>query len=89
MTTKLVALIPCRLTATNPAPAELRAIAFQGTTAIQLKTAYKAGLKALKAEMKQYKSFKRLALLEDKSDSIVVDGVLIANLLDTENLETK
>ena len=82
--TNLIALFSVRLTATNPAPAVLRAISFQGVNKFQLKTAYKAGLKALKAEMKQYKVFDRLAIMQDMSSSIVIDGVLVANLLDTE-----
>lgn len=87
--TNLIALFSVRLTATNPAPAVLRAIAFYGSNKVELKTAYKAGLKALKKEMKQYKVFDRLAILTDMGNSIVVDGVLVANLLDTETLETQ
>lgn len=74
--TKLTILFQLRLSATNPAPAELHTFNIEGESATGLKADYKRGIEQMKKQYPQYKHIRRIAVFEDKSDALRIIGIL-------------
>lgn len=72
---KLTVIFSIKLSKTTPAPPILHAFNIEGNSATALKSDYYKGVKNMKSEYPSHKDFRRLAIVEDKSELLMVTGI--------------
>lgn len=82
---KLVALFFCKLSKDSPAPGITYAIQFdKAATGTQTKRNYLTAIEGMKADLRAYKYFKRLAVVQDMTTALIAEAGQLDSIIEVD-----